>query len=220
MPRPGEEDDTRIVRSQLVWLVGNQGEDAALRAEARVLADRWLADRKAIEPELVGSALSLAAKGGDRAFWDKLHAAARAEKDRRDRNRILDAMGSFEDPRLVDEGFKLALTDEFDPRESMALIRGPAGERRTRQQAYDFVKANYDTILARLPKQWGAGLAWMAASFCDAAHRADAEAFFKPRTPTQEGGPRTFAQVMEDIDLCIARRTTHQPSVKAFLARQ
>jgi alanyl aminopeptidase len=60
----------------------------------------------------------------------------------------------------------------------------------------------------------------MASGFCDAAHRADAEAFFKTRTTSQEGGPRTYAQAMEGIDLCIARRATHQPSVKAFLARQ
>jgi alanyl aminopeptidase len=219
-PRPGEEDDTRLVRSQLVWLVGNDGEDSALRAEARALAHRWIADRKAVEPELIGSALTLAAKGGDRAFWDQLHAAARAEKDRRDRNRLLDALGSFEDPALVDESLKLALTDEFDPRESMALLFGAAGDRRTRQQAYDFVKANYDTLLARLPKQWGAGMVRLASGFCDAAHRADAEAFFKERTTAQEGGPRTYAQTMESIDMCIARRTRDQPSVKAFLTRQ
>ena len=219
-PRPGENDDTRLVRTQLVGLVGDEGEDAALRTEARTLAERWLTDRKAIEPELVGTALSLAAKGGDRAFWDKLHAAARAEKDRRDRNRILDAMGSFEDPRIVEEDLKLALGDEFDPRESLALIYGPAGNRRNRQRAYDFVKANYDTIRDRMPKQWGAGLVRLASGFCDAEHRADAEAFFKPRTPALEGGPRTYAQTMESMDLCIARRTAQQPSVRAFLAKQ
>jgi len=219
-PRPGEEDDTRLVRGQLLWLVAYEGEDAALRAEARALAEKWLTDRKAIEPELVGNALQLAAKGGDRAFWDKLHAAAKAEKDRRDRNRMLDAMGAFEDPKLVEEGMKLALTDEFDPRESMSLIFGPSGSRRTRQMAYDFTKANYDTIVGRLPKQWGAGMVRMAGGFCDAEHRADAEAFFKSRTPALEGGPRTYAQTMEGIDLCIARRTANEPSVRAFLAKQ
>jgi alanyl aminopeptidase len=219
-PRPGEEDDTRLVRGQLVWLVAYEGEDATLRAEARALAEKWLTDRKAIEPELVGNALQLAAKGGDRAFWDKLHGAAKAEKDRRDRNRLLDAMGAFEDPKIVEEGMKLALTDEFDPRESMALIFGPTGNRRTRQMAYDFVKANYDTIVGRLPKPWGAGMVRMASPFCDAEHRADAEAFFKSRTPSLEGGPRTYAQAMEGIDMCIARRTANEPSVRAFLAKQ
>ena len=219
-PRAGENDDTRLVRGQLLWLVAYEGEDATLRAEARALAEKWLADRKAIEPELVGSALQLAAKSGDRAFWDKLHAAARAEKDRRDRNRLLDAMGAFEDPKLVEEGMKLALSDEFDPRESMSLIYGPSGSRRTRQLAYDFLKTNYDAVVARLPKQWGSGMVRIASVFCDAGHRADAEAFFKARTPSLEGGPRTYAQTMEGIDLCVARRTANEPSVRAFLARQ
>jgi alanyl aminopeptidase len=200
--------------------VADDGEDAGLRAEARSLAERWLTDRKSVEPELVGDALSLAARNGDRAFWDKLHAAARAEKDRRDRGRLLEALGSFEDPKLVAEGFKVALSDEFDPRESLALIYGPSGNRRTRQQAYDFAKANYDALRARMPATWGAGLVRLASGFCDASHRADAEAFFKGRTPLLEGGPRTYAQTMESIDLCVARRAAHQPSVKAFLARQ
>jgi alanyl aminopeptidase len=219
-PKPGEDDDTRLVRGQVVWLVAEEAEDAALQTEARALAERWLTDRKAIEPEQVDNVLRLAARKGDRAFWDKLHAAARAEKDRRDRGRLLGALGGFEDPELVKAGMELVLTDEFDPREAMTLVYGPAGNRRTRQQAYDFTKTNYDAILGRLPKQWGSGLVHIAGGFCDPAHRADAEAFFKTRTPTLEGGPRTFAQTMEGIDLCVARRATHQPSVRAFLARQ
>jgi alanyl aminopeptidase len=219
-PKTGEADDTRLVRAQLVALVADDGEDAGLRAEARALAERWLTDRKAIEPELVGTVLSLAAQRGDRALWDRLHAAAKAEIDRRDRGRLLGALGSFQDAALVDAGFQLALTDEFDPREAMALIFGPAGDRRTRQRAYDFGKGHYDAIAARLPKAWGAGLVRLGGGFCDAGHRADVARFFQERTPSQEGGPRTLAQTLEGIDACVARRTAHEASVRAFLSKQ
>src|SRR5262249_24099085 len=139
-PKEGEDDDTRLLRSQLVSTVAEDAEDKALLAEARKLAEAWLSDRKAIAPDMVSSVLGAAAYAGDRALWEKLHAAAKVEKDRRERGRLLSAMSGFRDPSIVQENFKIALSDEFDPRESLTLIYGAGGDPRTRQMAWDFVR--------------------------------------------------------------------------------
>src|SRR6266481_3403908 len=115
--KKGEPEDARILRPKLLELVGNQGQDPQLRSEARKVADRWLADHKSTSPELASVALFLAAIDGDGAFFEKLHAAARSEKDRVERQRILAAMGDFRDPQLVERGFQIFSSDEFDPRE-------------------------------------------------------------------------------------------------------
>jgi alanyl aminopeptidase len=112
------------------------------------------------------------------------------------------------------------MSDEFDPRESVTLIFGPASDRRTRQLAYDFLKQNHERIVARLPPDSGSGLVRIAGSFCDAEHRADAASFFAERAARAQGGPRTLAQTLEGIDLCTARRAAQQPSVLAFLKAQ
>src|SRR5262249_43736559 len=148
-----------------------------------------LSDRKAIAPDMVGTVLGAAAHSGNRALWEKFHAAAKAEKkDRRERGRLLGAMSGFRDPAMVAENFKIALGDEFDPRESLALIYGATGDPSTRQLAYDFVKQHYGDIAARMPKDFGGRLAGVGAGFCDAQHRADIEAFFKDRVTKSPGG--------------------------------
>jgi alanyl aminopeptidase len=219
-PQPSDDDDTRLLRVQLVPTFADRGEDGGLITEARAQTERWLTDRKSVPPELVGPVLQTAARGGDRALWTKLHEAARAEKDRRDRARLLEALAVFRDPALVEENLKVVLSDELDPRETLTLILGPAGHYRTRQRAYDFVKDHYDRIIARMPRDRGAALAGVASGFCDADHRADAERFFKERSARVSGGPRRLAHALEGIDLCVATRAAQQASVVAFLNRQ
>ena len=219
-PRADESDETRLLRPGLASMVADDGEDEALRADARRLAERWLDDRKAIVPELVGNVLRAAARGGDRALWEKFHAAARTEKDRRDRNQLLGAMGSFTDKKIVMENFQIALSEQFDPRESLTLVYGAASDPRTRQAAYEFVKEHNDTIVARMPRDFGVQLAGVGGGFCDREHRADLEAFFKDRAARAPGGPRTLAQTLERMDLCIAMRAAHQSSVTSFLKKQ
>jgi alanyl aminopeptidase len=218
--QPSDDDDTRLLRAQLVPAFADRGDDAGLVASARTLVQRWLGDRKSLPPDLVGPVLQTAAQRGDQALWTALAEAARREKDRRDRGRMLAALGAFRDPTLVAQSLELALGDAFDPRESLPLILGPAGYRGTRQLAYDFVKAHYDQITARLPQDWGGALARVGAGFCDPDHRADLERFFSPRTSKVSGGPRQLARTLEGIDLCVAARAVQQDSVAAFLRRQ
>jgi alanyl aminopeptidase len=219
-PQPSDDDDTRLLRVQLVPSFADRADDAGLVAAARASTLRWLSDRKSLSPELVAPVLQTAAQRGDQALWTALSEAARREKDRRDRTRLLAALGSFRDPALVTEGFQLALGDGFDPRESLTLILGPAGYRGTRQMAYDFVKAHYDDIVARLPQDWGGALTGAGGGFCDPDHRADVEQFFAARTRKISGGPRRLSHTLEGIDLCVAARASQQESVVAFLRRQ
>jgi alanyl aminopeptidase len=218
-PKADETDETRLLRPGLASMVAEEGEDKELQTQARRLAEKWLTDRKAIPPELVGSVMGAAAHGGDRALWEKFYAAAKTEKDRRDRGALLGAMSGFADPAIVQENFKIALSDQFDPRESLTLVFGAAFDRRTRQAAYEFVKQHNDAIVARMPREFGVQLAGVGAAFCDPEHRADLEAFFRERAANAPGGPRQLAQTLERMDLCIAMRAAHQASVTSFLKK-
>jgi alanyl aminopeptidase len=113
----------------------------------------------------------------------------------------------------------IALTDEFDPREAVWLVGSAFDNDETRELAFEFVKHNLSALLARLPDYYGAGFIDLSDSFCDEAHRADAEAFFKDKAPTYLGGPRALAQTLEKVDLCIARKHAREASAAAFLAK-
>jgi alanyl aminopeptidase len=215
-----ESEDTRLLRPILVSLVAKRGEDKQLQKEALPLALKWLEDHGAIEAEMVDAVLSTAARSGDRALFDRVHAAARKTQDRTERAHLLNAMGSFQDPELVQKRIQLLLTDEFDIREAGILMFGGLEEPALREKTYAFLKANYDTIAGKLPKEYEPYLAFVGGSFCDEAHRKDIEAFFGERTSKAPGGPRILAQVLEQVDLCIARKKAQEGSVEVFLRKQ
>ena len=214
---PGEPEDTKLLRPYVVALVAQRGEDADLQKQARALATRYLTDHGAVPAEMVEAALTSAAWRGDRAMFDAVHAAARKEKDRSERRQLLEAMASFHDPAIVDSRLALILTDEFDPREALILLGDPRREPTSLQQSYDFLKANYDAIAERIPKEYAPYLAAGAGAFCDEPHRLDVETFFKERMSKAPGGPRILAQTLEKIQLCTARKQAQQLGLAAFL---
>ena len=220
LPRPQDNDDTRLLRPTLLSVMTDDGEDKALQAEARRLAEKWIKDRKSLPPELIDLVLAAAAGAGDRALWDKLYAAAKTEKDRSDREHLIDGLAGFHDLKIVAESLRVSLANDFDPRESITLLWGASADRRTRQAAYDFVKQHYDQIIGRMPPDFGARLPSVARSFCDAEHRKDVEVFFSDKVSRSRGGPRALAQTLERMDLCIALRAAQQDSVTAFLKKQ
>ncbi len=114
----------------------------------------------------------------------------------------------------------IALSDEFDGRESIALVLGAAKEPQTRDLALQFVENNFDALVSRMPRDWGAGAVGVAAGFCDEQHLSGIESFFKPRAARFSGGERRYAQTIENVRQCAAFRAKAAPSVAGFLNQQ
>ncbi len=216
----GESDDQRLMRPSLLQAVAITGEDREFIETAKKLTDKWLADHKAVDPDLVSLVLRTAARNGDRALFDRFRAAAKTEKERKDKNLLIGAMGGFRDPAIVKVAMEIVLTDELEARDALGLVWGPLREPETRELGYQFLKTNLDALLAKLPRDYGAYFVGMGISFCDEAHRDDSASFFKDRAPTYPGGPRALAQMIEQTDLCIARRAAWKPSIVEFLRKQ
>jgi alanyl aminopeptidase len=216
--KAGDSDDAKLIRAIVVGLVAREADDAPLATEARTEALAWLKNRRAVEPEMVETVLSIAARQGDAALFSAFLAEARATKDRRDRARLLSAIGSFRDPAVESAKLAVSLSADFDGRESFVILRESARDRTTREGVWLFLKANFDALAARLPREAPASFPELAAGFSDEAHRADVEVFFKDRSTKFTGGPRRLAQALEEIRLRAAFREAQQESVAGFLA--
>jgi len=215
--KAGEDDDSRLLRPVIVGVVAEQAEDPGFIEEAKKLALAWLEDHKAVDPDMLEAVLRTAARHGDRSLFDRFRGQAKKETDETPRGALLSAMGSFSDPAITRVALPIILTDEFDNRESLAILFGAVALSHTRDVAYDFVKQNWDALVAKLPTDSGAFLPYVARRYCDPQHRADAEAFFKDRSTKYAGGPRILSQVLESISLCAANKDANQSSVVAFL---
>ena len=218
--KPNEDADRKELRPTLLAMVAGEANDPVLAAEASKLAWKWLDDHAAVEPELVGTALAVAAQHGDQKLFDRLHADAKKTSDRSERGRLLGAMGDFEDPKIVAQAMQLVLTDEFELRESLGLLQGGFANRHTRTAAYAFVKEHFDAITDKLPSQYRPYMAYTVVALCDDAKKPEIDAFFTPKIEKMDGGARIMKQALEAMSLCAAQRKAQSPSVVAFLNKQ
>jgi len=217
--KPGESEDTLLLRPILVGLVASVARDKSLIAQAKGLAVRWIGDRKAIDPELADVVLRVAAENGDRTLYDRFYQGLSQERDRRERAHLFRAFSAFRDPELVSRSLQLVLADQFDPRESMAVISRAHVDPRTQSIVFEFIKNNFDALAQKLPRDAPSRLPVAAMGLCDESRRAEVESFFQGRSTRFTGGPRILDQALEQLTLCSAFRKAQQPSVVAFLQK-
>ena len=218
-PKAGEDDDTRLQRLALVGFVAREGDEPALQGEARRLAEAWLTDRSVLNPDLAGTALRIAALGGDRKLFDRFREAAKKAGERNDRRRLLSSMGAFGDPAIRREALSLFLTDEFDPNEARTLLFGSLGTDEGRAAFWDFLRAHFDAVVKKTPGEAAGSLPRYLSGFCDAARAREVEEFFRDKVGKLQGAPRALAQTVEEINLCGAQKQAQELSVRAFLEK-
>jgi cytosol alanyl aminopeptidase len=220
--RPGESDDVRLLRPDLVSTVATYGGDQQLAAEARRLTERWLKDRTAVPPEVVSAVLLTAAYHGDAALDAQLLAELEKTQDQREQQQLVGALAGFRDPKLLQKGLDELLAGRLPIKNDFPLLLASGNASRgTRRLAFDYLKAHFDQLMAGNPSTMGFSLGVMlpgiGGSFCDAASRQELVAFFNPLTKKYDGSKHTLDETLERIDQCIALVRAQQPSVESFL---
>jgi alanyl aminopeptidase len=222
-PKPGESDDDRLLRPTLLRAVATDGGDPELAKQARELAEKWLEDRRAASPEVAGAILETAAYHGDLALFTRYLDAYRKSQDRQDRRRLLTGMTAFRDPAAIEAAMQAVLSGGIALVDGIHLYFAGQEYAETRKLAFQFIKAHFDRMVSGRPSVFGNDLGALlpqsGAAFCDAQSRKELEDFFGPLVSQFAGAPRTLAQTLEGIDLCIAGKAAREASVREFLAK-
>jgi len=216
-PRPQDSEDILRLRPALIAFLASDGDDRALRDQALNLALRWLGDRRALDGNLAEVVVQAAARRGDRAFFERLVSALAKTPDRRDRRVLYIALGSFQDPGIAASALPLILDPAHDYREVVQIAWTLSETPRGSALAYDFMKVNFDALVARAPRDAAAFYPRWGFNLCSEAQRADMENFFRERAPKYGGGPRILAQTLERVSLCTALKQKQQASLSRFL---
>ena len=129
----GESEDIRLLRPELVSAMARIGGDQELARQARELAEKWLADRKAVAPDVVASVLSSAAYHGDLSLFQRFLAEFKKTQDRQDQQRLIGAMTEFRDPAAVQAGMQEVLTGKVKLADGFPLLFAGQGSPATRR---------------------------------------------------------------------------------------
>jgi alanyl aminopeptidase len=226
---PNEDPARTALRSGLLGALASTARDAGVRAEAKRLGLAYLGDPKGtevhadvIDADLVGTALAVVGDEVDRPLWDALKARLAKSDDAMIRRRLLTVLTQTTKPELVPLVRDLAFDPVLRATETSWPVWSLLGHPETREATWQWVKANFDRLLAAVPKHHGqTQLIQMGGSFCDEAHAKDVEGFFTPaRIAGIEGAPRVLRGTLEEIRLCAAKRRAQEPSARAFFGKK
>jgi alanyl aminopeptidase len=212
-------DETEVVsmlRPTLIGRLGDEGRDEDIRRFAVEQAARYLNDPASIDPSLAGTVLALAAIDGNR----DLHLLFRQRMEKAqvpaDRARFRSALGHFRDPELEAETLRYALEGPLRPQEILRILSPLRDDERGRALVFRWLTANYDAVLARIPKEVAAFLPFFAAG-CDEALVKQAEAFFAQEGHSYPGTHKEMAKVSEAARDCAALRAREGGAAAAWL---
>jgi alanyl aminopeptidase len=170
-----------------------------------------------------GAILRTAAYYGDLALFNRYLAALRNSPDRQDRRRLLTAMEDFRDPAAIEAAMQAVLSGGIALVDGYRLYFAGQDYAETRKLGFQFIRAHFDQIVRGRPSVFGSDLGALlpqaGAAFCDAPSRQELRDFFTPLVSQFAGAPRTLAQTLEQIDLCMAGKAARQASVKEFLGK-
>jgi alanyl aminopeptidase len=222
-PKPGESEDTALLRPLVVRPIATWSGDESLASEAKVLAGQWFTNHAAVDPNVLASVLDTAAYYGDEALFERFLAEYKSTKDRQIRQTLMRAMQAFRDPAAIERGEKAVVGGDVPFLEGAGLLFSGQGQAATRKLPLEFLKAHWDEVVAKMPTgggfDYGSILPRVGAQYCDEASRNELNAWFAPKVDKFTGAPRALAQELEGIDLCIAKKAAEGPSVAAFLAK-
>jgi hypothetical protein len=104
--------------------------------------------------------------------------------------------------------FELSLKEDTNGYDAAELLEAALADDTNRRAAFDFVRANYDAIAAKLPQSALASpIVWLMeplGELCTREERTLFVGFFKERATSLFGGPRAYQEALERIDICAA----------------
>lgn len=213
--------DARSLRNSVVEFLAETGRDlrvrqALSRAGAAMLESRA---QPAIAPGLVKLALALALEEGDARRIELAAAKLRAGPSPTMRNDLVFALGRVWRGGLADKARALMLDDKVMRANEVVLFwLAHLGEEGPRAGAWDWLRANYDALMKRIPSGHASYLVKLLGKFCDEARGKELAAFFGPRIDRVPGGPRSLQAASEAIALCAARVKAIGADVLAYYA--
>ncbi len=192
---PGESDDTRSVRADLIRILGFFGEDPETIRKSTELALKYVRDLNSVEPTIAADALGVAAAFGDAQLFDEMLAAMRQAQSPETLYNLAYSLSEFRDPNLVRRWLEMSVSPEVRNQDAAGYIGSALGNPRSRKLAWEWVKAN-----------------WPAES------RDDVQKFFTDhKVPSAD---RTLKLTVERINSCIAYKNQQQPNLAGWLQQR
>jgi aminopeptidase N/puromycin-sensitive aminopeptidase len=208
----------RALRAYLFGILASGGKDADLQAQARGIADQYLANPASVDPTLGQTAVSIAARNGDSALFDTLQKTYEASSDPALQVFALQELAIFTNPALLERALEYSVSPKVRNQDSAFQFNIAMRASENREQAWKFIKTHWTQVQAEFTTEMGSYLVDGTGSFCTADARDDVKSFFA--THPVPAADSALRHALEHIDGCIEFRREQEPNLKKWLASQ
>lgn len=214
-PVDGEIETTHILLRRVFTALGSYGRGGEVRALARRMAEAYLADPHAVDPELGPRSLRIAAIEGDEELFDTYQHRFENPQSPQDRQVYLSAMANFGDPDLRRRIREYALTDAVKPTELFGAMGGDTTDAEA-AETMRWVLNHYAGFEEKVNPEF-LGFMPFVASGCSRERLEESTAFFSEPEHQVPGTLRTLQRVTEQVNQCLSLREREGEGVGAYL---
>lgn len=216
-PQPGEADETRARRANMVTILGLLGNDPKTIRYSRELVDSGLKGSP-VDGTLLSAAVTVAARNGDAALYDAIVGHFAEVKNGADFILWGQALCLFSDPALVTRTLTFAVSPQMRSQDAPQVIGAVLANRPSRQVAWTFIHEHWPEVEAKLSNYSESALVGAAGTFCDSSKRDEVQQFFvQHKVPATD---RALQLTLEQINACIDVRSHQEANLRTWLEHQ
>ena len=223
-PKHNDDVETTKLRRSIIGFLADTGENKAIRKQLNDMAIVYtgfatdkLIHEDLIDADLIELALSIAGEDLGMEFTNHLITLLDKTNDGTIRGRLLSAIASSKDPTFNAEIRNWVLSDRLRGNEIYTILFSQIMDKDKIDGMWFWIQNNFEAFKERIPTWFQGKLPMVGSGFCSESKKEELINFFEPIIESLSGGPRTLAQTVEGIDLCIAKLKHDRPMLKAYL---
>ncbi|MFM8552013.1 MAG: M1 family metallopeptidase [Nitrospiraceae bacterium] len=215
-PKSGESELTKQLRADLLRAIGTIGNDATIQARAKDLYSTSLTQPTAVDPNLLPSLIAILAHVGDAAryedFLARFHKTATPQEERR----YLYALAAFQPVALLEQTLARAISGEIRTQDGPFIVRLVLMSVYGRESAWRFVKANWEAMDKRFPKQGLRRMLEGIVGLTTPELEQDVHRFIADRKI--DLGGKTLEQYLEQLRIAVTFKARESKSLSLYLS--
>ena len=215
-PRADGAIEDRLLRQTLITALAEMGQLESLHARARAVTVQFFKKPSSVPTETLALFLPLAAQRGDGALWARLAGQVFKAPRPTVRNVLVRALGSFDDPRLIQRSLDLVRDRKLRSQDFRSLVRAlsPAA----RPVAWVWLTQHYTQLVSQLGSARAARLPAVASGLCSWPAHTAVKTFFEADRRAPLGTVRNLNLALEDIERCARQRERLREPLRQYLA--
>lgn len=215
IPQPRESDLVRQLRGELIGALGRLGNDDKTQIHASQFYEMSRRKPEKVDPNLLPALISILAFTGDSVRYEEFVKRFKTAVTPQEERRYLFSLAAFRQADLLERTLSMTLNRDIRVQDAPFLVSAIMSSVYGRDEGWNFVKANWDKMDKRFPKQGLRRMCGGITGLCRPDLERDVQNFFASRKI--DLGGKTLEQYLEQLRIAVFFRERNGVELKNYL---